>query len=257
MNSKTFFLSPFLVLALALAAVGQTQIEVKVTTTGPVGLAPVFGAFHDGGYDIFDSGSNASAGLELLAELGDASIIIDEATSAGANAAGFAPGGPFAPNGGMGSHIFTVDSSDTSFSIASMVLPSNDWFIGTGSAVDISSLLGATPGTMLSFDLSTVYDAGTEVEDFMYAPGGGLVGITTAATPPGGMETSDPIAAVGGADPFAVFLNIEPAGFDTSSISFAGAPVANVSLTVVPEPASIALVGFGLLGLMQVRRRRR
>lgn len=256
MNSKTIILSPILVLALAIAASGQTQIEVKVTTTGPVGLAPVFGAFHDGSYDIFDTGSNASAGLELLAELGDASMIIGEATSAGANAAGFAPGGPFAPNGGMGSHIFTVDGSESSFSIASMVLPSNDWFIGTGSAVDVTSLLGAAPGTMLSFDLSTVYDAGTELEDFTYAPGGGLVGITTASTPPGGTETSDPISAVMGDDPFAVFLNIEPAGFDTSSISFAGGPVANVSLTVVPEPTSLGLAGLGLLGLLQVRRRR-
>ncbi len=239
------------------SALAQTQIEVKVTTTGPVGLAPTFAAFHDGSYDIFDSGSNASPGLELLAELGDASVIVDEAMTAGvSSAAGFAPGGPFAPNGGMGSHVFMVDDGDSSFSLAAMILPSNDWFIGTGNAIDVSSLLGASAGTSLSFDLSTVYDAGTELEDFTYAPGGGLVGITTAATPPGGTATSDPISAVTGADPFSVFANIEPADFDTSSIAFNAGPVASISLTVVPEPSTVSLGGLAAMGLLLVRRRR-
>jgi len=248
----------FTVLGLAVAmAHAQTQIEVKVTTAGPVGLAPVLAAFHDGSYDIFDTGGMATAGLEQLAEVGDPSALVSEAMAAGVSTVdGFAPGGPFAPNGAMGSHIFTVDNGDSSLSLVSMVLPTNDWFIGTGTPIDISSLLGAAPGTSLNFDLSTVYDAGTELEDFMYAPGGGLVGITTASTPPGGTATSDPISVVGGADPFASFANIEPAGFDTSSISFAGGPVASISLTVVPEPSSVGLLGVGLLGVMVVRRRR-
>ena len=57
-------------------AFAQTQIEVSLTTDGPVGLAPAFAAFHDGTYDIFDVGSMSSPGLELLAELGDASTLL-------------------------------------------------------------------------------------------------------------------------------------------------------------------------------------
>lgn len=247
----------FLLVLAAIATQAQaTQIEVTVTTTGPVGLAPVLGAFHDGSYSIFNGGANASPGLELLAELGDASTALTEASAAGVmNAAAFAPGGPFAPNGGTGSQTFIIDASDTDFSLAAMLLPSNDWFIGTSGSVDVSSLYGAANGTSLSFDLSTVYDAGTEDEDFMYAPGGGLVGITTAATPPAGTETSSVITIVTGADPFGRFDNI-PAGFDTTSIDFMGSPIANVQLTVVPEPASVSMLGLGLLGLMGLRRRR-
>ena len=252
---RGIFMALLLCVACAPAA-AQTEIRVTVTTLGPVGLAPVFGAFHDGSYDIFDVDgvATASPGLELLAELGDASVLIADAP-AGVAAAGFAPGGPFMPNGGTGSGDFMVDNSQTSFSLASMILPSNDWFIGTNNAVDVSSLIGASVGSSISFDLSTAYDAGTEAEDFAFSPGNGLVGITTPADPPGGMATSDPIAVVSGPDPFAAFASLEPANFDTTAIDFTNGPIANVTLTVVPEPASLGLTGFGLLGLLGLRRR--
>ena len=88
-------------------AVGQTQIRVTVTADGPVGLAPVFATLHDGSYDIFSAGGTASAGLESLAEVGDPSILVGS-LPAGVNGAGFAPGGPFGPNGGTGTMEFTV-----------------------------------------------------------------------------------------------------------------------------------------------------
>ena len=245
------------VLVGASLANGQTQIEVKVTTTGPVGLAPAFGAFHDGTYDIFDVGGNATAGLESLAEVGDVAPLIAEAAGAGVpNAAGFAPGGPFAPSGGMGSTIFTVSPTETHFSFASMILPSNDWFIGTGDAVDISSLLGASIGTSLSIDLTRGYDAGTEAEDFAFAPGGGLVGITTAADPGAGLATADPIAVLG-ANPFAGFASVEPADFDLSSLDFTGGTIATVELSVVPEPATGGMMVMGVLASLGIFRRRR
>lgn len=252
------FYSPLLVaLALWTTASAQTQIEVKVTTLGPVGLAPVFAAFHDGSYDIFDVDgvSTASAGLELLAELGDPSLLVTNAP-VGVTAAGFAPGGPFVPKGGMGSEVFTVSAAQTSFSLASMILPSNDWFIGTNNAVDISSLIGEAPGTSISFELSNGYDAGTEAEDFAFAPGGGLVGVTTPSDPPGGTATSDAIALVTGPDPFSVFANLEPASFDTNSIDFTGNPIASVSLTVVPEPGASSLLCLGMLSFLGFLRRR-
>ena len=48
-----------------------------------------------------------------------------------------------------------------------MFLPSNDWFIAdqNGAGVDISALLDGT-STEQTIDVTTVYDAGTELEDF-------------------------------------------------------------------------------------------
>ena len=246
-----------LTLIISSIALAQTQIEVSLTTDGPVGLAPAFAAFHDGTYDIFDVGSMASPGLELLAELGDASTLL-ATVPAGVNAQSFAAGGPFLPAGGnTGSAQFSVDGTQTSFSLASMILPSNDYFIGNSAALDISSLLGASAGTQLSFSYSQGYDAGTEAEDFAFGPGGGLVGITTPADPPGGTVTMDPISLVTGPDPFAAFANLEPVNFDTSSIDFTGASIATVTLTVVPEPASFGLAGGAALTLLGYLRRRR
>ena len=233
-----------------------TVIELTVTTIGPVGLAPVFASFHDGSHDLFDVGGTATSGLELLAEVGDPTAIIAEADAAGvSNSAGFAPGGPFAPNGGTGSHIFVLSPTETAFSMASMVLPSNDWFIGTDGPINIVSLHGAFPGTALSFPLTTVYDAGTEAEDFAFAPGGGLVGITTASDPSGGLSTTDLISVVGGPDPFASFANLEPAAYDTAGLDFSGAPIAYVQLMVIPEPETTLLMGIGIVGWLGIRRR--
>jgi len=238
---------------------GQTQIQVDVTTTGPVALAPFFGAFHDGSYSVFTSGGMASPGLELLAELGDPSVLVGGAPT-GVGAFGFAPGGPFPANGGTGSTTFTInDATQNSFSFASMLLPTNDWFIGNSSALNISSLVGAAAGTTLTINPAMVYDAGTELEDFMYAPGLGLVGLTPPPghNPMGGTATTDPIALVTGADPFAAFDNLLPSDFDTTTLDFNGGPIAEIRLTVVPEPASFTLIGIAGLGLLGFRRRRR
>jgi len=60
-----------------------------------------------------------------------------------------------------------------------MVVPSNDFFIGNNSAtvLDLASLESAAPGSTLVYNLSSVYDAGTEVEDFSTSAVNGLLAV--------------------------------------------------------------------------------
>ena len=250
------FSAPAALLVLATFSHGQTQLQVTVETVGPVGLAPSIINFSDGSYDIFDVGADASAALEELAETG--------------SPAGFSPpsGGPllgpgvgpdsppiFAPNGASASTVFAIDDAHNTFQLAAMVLPSNDWFIGNDNAFDISSLIGAPLGTSMKFEFSSVYDAGTEQEDFAFSPGNGLIGVSTpgGGDPDFGTDTpGEVVSLVTGPDPFGSFLNI-PKGYDTTAADFTGGSIASVTITTVPEPALLSWLVLPLFALFRRR----
>jgi len=138
------------------------------------------------------------------------------------------------------------------------VLPSNDWFVGNGAATDISSFVAQNiVGSDMAIDIATVWDAGTELEDFAFSAGNPIGGITDpAGDAPAGTDQGGLISQVTGSDPFAAFANA-PSGFDSSALDFnnAGGPIGTITLTIVPEPGSAALLAFA--GLAFLRRRRR
>ncbi|MEM8569660.1 MAG: spondin domain-containing protein [Pseudomonadota bacterium] len=146
----------------------EIRVSVKNTSeTGGVFLTPVYLGFHDGSFDLFDAGEVASPGLESLAEDGDAALLAGERLAADADSQGFllfGAGGPVA-TGELTSDIFDIDGlSNGSLSLASMILPSNDAFIGTDEAVVLFDEFGAFLGAQtLVFNGTDVYDAGTEV----------------------------------------------------------------------------------------------
>ena len=161
-------------------ASAQTRIEVSYESnfaqTG-TGFAPLGAVFHDGSFGSFTPGTAASAGLEALAEGGNPSMYLAEAMAqaptANVGSTDGQIGGSNRPNGRA--FVLDVDNSNTQLSYASMFLPSNDWFIGNlgGGSLDISALLGAASGTQITIDLNTIYDAGTELEDFTRGGGTG------------------------------------------------------------------------------------
>ena len=177
-----------------------------------------------------------------------------------------ANGAPIAP-GETASATFDLDLSGPNryLSYASMVLPSNDYYIANGNplAHSLGSLEGAPVGTSLSFDIGlpgTVNDAGTEVNDFATSAGNGLFGL------PGGQSGPNEGADEGGVNgnvvtPYSDFLNT-PANFisDYANLKFNNIAlypdgIANVTVTVVPEPTGGTLFGLALSCLALLRRK--
>lgn len=147
-----------------------TELRISVQNTSDLGgtaFTPVFLGFHDNSFDIYNLGAAASAGLEALAEDGNNAVIAGELLAADADAQStnlLGDRGPVAA-GERAATTITVDSaSNAFFSLASMVLPSNDAFFGTADAVQLFDMAGNFLGAQtLSFDGGSVRDAGTEV----------------------------------------------------------------------------------------------
>ncbi len=250
-----------LILAGALAAAGSAQaatsIRVTFEATGSVGFAPGIAGFSDGSFDIFNPGERASMALETLAETG-APDGFSPPSGGPVFGPGIGPGSPpiFAP-GASASATFSVADGDGMFVFASMILPSNDWFVGNGTAFDVSSLLGGNIGDNLSFDFGTIWDAGTELEDFASSPGNGLIGVTTMGSGDADVGTDQDGGVVGVVDtdnPFSLFDNAS-AGFNPSAFNIQGQNIGRVTLEVVPEPSTGLLAGLGLLLGLRHRRR--
>ncbi len=154
-------------------------ITVTVTSLQPADgavLTPVFLAVQDGIYDMFNTGSLASPSVEEVAEDGSTGNRITAALNSGGVSEAVATDGPLMPGQSL-SVTFTVDPEDplTQYlSFMSMVIPSNDAFIGNDDpqAIDLFDASGelivyqGSSAVIISGD--QVWDAGTEVNDEVF-----------------------------------------------------------------------------------------
>ncbi|MEO0911920.1 MAG: spondin domain-containing protein [Pseudomonadota bacterium] len=148
----------------------MTEIRITVNNTSDTGgtfLTPVWFGFHDNSFDLFNPGEAASAGLETIAEDGDAAGLGAELVAADADGqGGIVPGaaGPISTREQTSTTLNVNGASNAYLSLAAMLLPSNDAFIGTGEAVEVFDDAGNFLGAQVVEFLGTdVYDAGTEV----------------------------------------------------------------------------------------------
>lgn len=240
------------------------SLRVTITNVAPSGglsLTPLFGAFHDGTVDFFDAEDSASPGVEEIAETGSPAGVTAEAGPGADTVFIASPSGPppIEP-GESDSVIVDVDAANRFFSFLSMVLPSNDTFIGnddpTAYAVlsDDGSFLG--PIT-IAVTGQTIYDAGTEANDFalgpafvqgqdiaLGGPGEGTIqqGLGLGAIPAGLL-----LATGGTLDPDLADFVSDPAAFQ----------LATIQITAVPVPLSGVLLLTGLAGLGLAGQRRK
>ena len=171
------FFSSCLLLASPLLAT-PVSVTVVIENRAPAGgtwQSPTWVGFHDGSFDFFDAGAPASAALESLAEDGDVSALNDlfDLESPDGLRDLLVSGGevppPLAPGQSV-SRTFVLDDANPDhryFSWASMVLPSNDAFLGTEDpqAHRVFTNSGSFLGGYIPVDGSQVWNAGTEVND--------------------------------------------------------------------------------------------
>ncbi|WP_439343073.1 spondin domain-containing protein [Vacuolonema iberomarrocanum] len=166
------------VAAETLAESSLIEVTVSVENLSPENgtlLTPVWFGFHDGGFDTYDRGRPSSPGLESLAEDGATDLISQEFDLAGfGTVQGTILGTEGAPgpidSGEEATFTVQLDPNDPGsrfFNYASMIIPSNDFFIANGNeqAHPIFDEAGNFIGADFIVFGSNVLDAGTEVND--------------------------------------------------------------------------------------------
>lgn len=239
---------------LALAAAGAAfadEYEITLTdlTTGQPFSPPVF-VTHDSSVSLWKLGDAASNGIRQIAESGNRTPLVNSLTPlVGSSILSLATplSSPLLPGQSVSAFV-NADAAHPYFSSAWMLGKTNDTFSGQNS-IDLFSLKGTE-----TFDL-VAYDAGTEVNtelasDMIAFGGSGHVAEN------GVIHTSDGIRGI---DHFVNGLGVDVNGVrtDVPADWRFGEPVAQLTITAVPEPGSIALaVGAALPGLFYGLRRR-
>jgi Ca2+-binding RTX toxin-like protein len=156
----------------------QTQLTIEIENLAPANgtlLTPVWFGIHNGTFDTYDRGRPVSPGLESIAEDGAVAILSREFNLAGfGTVQGAVLGLAGTPGpidaGETATFTVTVDGSASTsryFSYASMIIPSNDFFISNGN--ERAHQIFDDQGNFLGADFtvlgSQVLDAGSEVND--------------------------------------------------------------------------------------------
>lgn len=166
-------------LAIAAGPAGAADVTVKLTNlTHAIYFTPFLVAAHGDGTDLFEPGQAASQGLKRVAECGDLSGIEADLSAVGADLDRNPAGGVLAP-GASATATVTVRGRNDRLSLAAMLLPTNDGFVGlSGRAIPRAK------GTYTYY--LPAWDAGSEANNELLATGGCSVGVPGIPADPGG-----------------------------------------------------------------------
>lgn len=248
------------VLSVAASAATAQSRMVTVTITNlaaanSISFAGTHLGFHKGAFDAFNIGTTAGAGIVSVAEGGVGTQWQADFAAADPTATRGLIAGALTP-GQSRSQSFVVNAGlNKFFTFATMVIPSNDFFLGNDNPTgfrlfdDAGNLLI----TSITQTSSQIWDAGSET--FSIAGAAFLVnGVNAVRTPQNGVVSFNFAELMG--------FNGEQtaAGYVFNSGLTAGQAVYRIDFTsvaAVPEPSSMILMASGLIMLgVGVRRKR-
>lgn len=262
-------------LALAVTGIGAMSAQaatVQITVTnnqaeGGLSITPLYTALHDGTFDAFDLGGTASPGLELIAETGIPSTVAAERRAVDPDSVPLvlaSPSGPppVQPGESVSGTIEVNTSSALYFTFLSMLLPSNDHFIGNDNPLAFQIFDDAgnfTGDRTINVTGDQIYDAGTEANGL--AGAAFIQGIDIADSPDGegtiqqGIPLSEELFGPGVLLATGDTLNSGLIDFTTDPASFDLLTIEITQIAPVPLPASAPLL-LGALGYLGWRGRR-
>jgi len=165
-----------LLLASSFTQAQMLDIEISNLTHGMF-FTPLLVSSHGESLHLFESGETASDELKILAEGGDTTSLSVATTALGAINLENPAAGVLAPSASVAITDFDTMSNDR-LSIAAMLLPTNDGFVGLDSWA-----IPETAGTYTIY--LNAYDAGSEVNNELVLDGSGAVGTLGIPANPG------------------------------------------------------------------------
>lgn len=246
-----------LTLAASVAQAQERMVTVTITNlarASSISFAPTHLGFHRGAFDAFNIGNPAAPGIVSVAEGGAGGQWQADFAAADPTATRGIIGGALTP-GQSRSQSFIVNAGmNRFFTFASMVIPSNDFFIGNDNPRGFQ-LFDDAGNLMINSITQTagqIWDAGSE--SFSIGGAAFLVnGVNAVRTPQNGVVSFN-FAELMGFDG-----EMTAAGYAFSSGLAANDAIYRIDFasSVVPEPATYVLVGSGLMMLGVIARRKR
>jgi hypothetical protein len=242
----------------AVAAQAQSRL-VTVTITNlaapnSISFAPLHLGFHRGVFDAFNNGATAGEGIISVAEGGAGGRWQSDFAAADPTATRGTIAGPLLP-GQTRSQSFIVNPTINQwFTFASMVIPSNDFFIGNDDPrrYRLFNDAGDLLLTSINQTASQIWDAGSELFSI---EGAAFLrrGTNALRTPQNGVVNFNFTELMG-------FNGEETNGgyiFNSGLTASQNIFRIDFTSTVVPEPSTYVLFGSGLMFLGVIARRKR